>query len=54
MSLQAMPTTPSVAPSVPSYDATDLTHGGDLAHIVLGGQTYVLRITRSDKLILTK
>lgn len=38
----------------PTYDAADLAKGGDRALIVLNGQTYVLRITRSGKLILTK
>lgn len=41
-------------PPLPSYSARDLTQGGDLAQIVLGDQTYVLRITRAGKLILTK
>lgn len=39
---------------LPLYDATDLTKGGDLARIKLGGQLYTLRITRAGKLILTK
>ncbi len=39
---------------LPLYDAIDLTKGGDLAQIMLGGQLYTLRITRSGKLILTK
>lgn len=39
---------------LPTYAAKDLTEGGDLAQIVLGGQTYTLRITRASKLILTK
>lgn len=41
-------------PHLPAYDARDLTGDGGLARIVLEGQTYFLRITRSDKLILTK
>lgn len=40
--------------SLPTYAATDLTKDGDQAHIVLGDQTYTLRITRAGKLILTK
>jgi len=40
--------------NVPIYDARDLAKGGDLSHIQLDGQTYVLRITRAGKLILTK
>ncbi len=38
----------------PVHDAAALTNGGRLAHIVLNGQTYALRITRQGKLILTK
>ena len=41
-------------PTLPLYDATDLTRGGDLANIRLDDQLYTLRITRSGKLILTK
>jgi len=40
--------------SLPVYDATDLTKGGDLAKIKLQDQLYTLRITRAGKLILTK
>jgi hemin uptake protein HemP len=43
-----------IAPPLPAHDATALTAGGDQAHIVLGDQTYTLRITRAGKLILTK
>jgi hemin uptake protein HemP len=39
---------------LPAHDASRLTEGGDQAHIVLGDQTYTLRITRAGKLILTK
>ena len=39
---------------LPTYSAQDLTQGGDQAQIVLGTQTYFLRITRDGKLILTK
>ena len=39
---------------LPSYDAKDLTKNGVQAQIVLGSQTYFLRITRAGKLILTK
>lgn len=38
----------------PVHDAEHLTHGGNLARIVLRGQIYSLRITRAGKLILTK
>ena len=40
--------------SPPAHDARDLTRGGGLAHIMLDGQLYTLRITRAGKLILTK
>ena len=40
--------------TLPHYEATDLTKGGDLAKIRLGDQLYTLRITRAGKLILTK
>lgn len=42
------------ADPLPTYDATDLTKGGQLANICLDGQIYTLRITRAGKLILTK
>lgn len=45
---------PEAAKAVPCHDARTITQGGDLAQIVLDGQTYVLRITRLGKLILTK
>ncbi|MBV0912474.1 hemin uptake protein HemP [Anianabacter salinae] len=38
----------------PSYDARDLVGPGAQARIILDGKTYTLRITRTDKLILTK
>ncbi len=40
--------------SLPTYDAKDLTKDGVQAQIILGNQTYFLRITRAGKLILTK
>lgn len=43
-----------LAKALPTYAAQDLTKNGDQAHIVLGDQTYTLRITRAGKLILTK
>lgn len=49
--VQIKPTVPS---NLPTYDAKDLTQNGDQAQIVLGEQTYTLRITRAGKLILTK
>jgi hemin uptake protein HemP len=39
---------------IPAYDARGLTHEGGQARIVLDGQVYSLRITRANKLILTK
>ncbi|MGR3757915.1 MAG: hemin uptake protein HemP [Tranquillimonas sp.] len=38
----------------PAHDARSLTDGGATAAILLDGKTYVLRITRAGKLILTK
>jgi hemin uptake protein HemP len=38
----------------PIHDARDLTKGKVQARIVLDGQVYTLRITRANKLILTK
>ena len=43
-----------VTPHCPTFDARELTTGGNLAFIQLDGQTYTLRITRQKKLILTK
>ena len=40
--------------ALPTHDAQELTKGGVQAQIVLGHQTYFLRITRAGKLILTK
>ena len=40
--------------AVPVHDARSLTEGGMLARIALDGQTYLLRITRAGKLVLTK
>ncbi|MEM1431354.1 MAG: hemin uptake protein HemP [Pseudomonadota bacterium] len=47
-------TTPAVFGDVPAYDVRGLMRDGQQAHLVLDGQTYSLRITRSGKLILTK
>lgn len=38
----------------PQHDARALTFGAREARIVLDGKVYTLRITRQDKLILTK
>ncbi len=40
--------------SIPVHSAEGLTEGGATAHIRLDGQVYILRITRTNKLILTK
>lgn len=39
---------------LPVHDARDLTDGAIQARIVLDEQVYTLRITRANKLILTK
>jgi hemin uptake protein HemP len=54
MSFQSTPPKQSQMPTLPTYAASDLTEGGDLAQIVLDLQIYTLRITRAGKLILTK
>jgi len=54
MSFHTPPPKKLQAPSLPTYTASDLTDGGDLAEIVLDGQIYTLHITRANKLILTK
>lgn len=51
LSEAAAPNEPETAPV---HDARSLTQGGILARITLDGQTYLLRITRAGKLILTK
>lgn len=48
------PTPPQASAPAPAHHALSLTNGGPVAHIVLEGQTYTLRITRAGKLILTK
>ena len=40
--------------TLPRHCAEELTGKGNLAHITLGEQVYILRITRAGKLILTK
>lgn len=54
MTLQSAPPTRPVSTTLPTYNAGDLTQGGDLALIALDDQVYTLRITRAGKLILTK
>ena len=40
--------------TVPVHDARTLTGGHLTAQIILDGQVYTLRITKAEKLILTK
>jgi hypothetical protein len=47
-------TGPTLLAEAACHDARVLTDGGQIAYIVLDGQTYTLRITRAGKLILTK
>lgn len=54
MTFHSTPPKQTTTPPLPTYAVLDLTEGGDLAQIVLGDQTYTLRITRAGKLILTK
>ncbi|KIN72627.1 hemin uptake protein HemP [Sulfitobacter guttiformis] len=54
MSFHTPPQTKLQVPGMPTYAAGNLTKGGDLAQIVLDDQVYTLRITRANKLILTK
>lgn len=54
MSFHSTPKKQTATQTLPTYSALDLTEGGDLAQIILGEQTYTLRITRASKLILTK
>jgi hemin uptake protein HemP len=48
------PPTPQTRQETPVYDAHALIPDGVKAEIMLDGQTYILRITRAGKLILTK
>jgi hemin uptake protein HemP len=54
MTLPQIAAAASPRPDVPAHDARTLTEGGSLAHIVMDGIAYTLRITRNGKLILTK
>lgn len=49
-----VPTVSNPAPLAPLHNAEALTNGGDRAVIQLGGQHYLLRITKQGKLLLTK
>lgn len=39
---------------LPVFDARQMLGDSTTAHILLDGQTYILRLTRQGKLILTK
>lgn len=43
-----------VTATIPTYDAHVLMGGQTVAQITLNGQVYTLRITKAQKLILTK
>ncbi|MFQ6548869.1 hemin uptake protein HemP [Aestuariibius sp. 2305UL40-4] len=45
---------PPRATKIPAHNARELVGEEGQAWIVLDGQTYILRITRAGKLILTK
>ena len=47
-------TRPAPATGAPVHDARRLTGPGQTGYITLDDKTYVLRITRAGKLILTK
>ncbi|MGB5864357.1 MAG: hemin uptake protein HemP [Sulfitobacter sp.] len=56
---QSTSTPPPVIPPVqsaplPAYDAREIMRDGAQAQLLLDGKTYILRITRAGKLILTK
>lgn len=44
----------TAATALPEHDVLVLTQGGTMARILHAGETYILRITRQGKLILTK
>ena len=52
--MTSQPDADSLLEARPLHDARALTCGGNLAHILLDGQLYTLRITRAGRLILTK
>ncbi len=54
ISMRDLGATGTQSEHLPVHEATDLTGTDGRALIVLGTQTYVLRITRAGKLILTK
>lgn len=54
MDLNAEKTVAQLLRETPVHDALDLTEGGVTTRIRLDDQIYTLRITRAQKLILTK
>ncbi|NAZ35728.1 hemin uptake protein HemP [Rubellimicrobium sp. CFH 75288] len=52
--LSPAPREPAPCPALPEWRAESLTGPDGRAVIRLGSQSYVLRITRAGKLILTK
>ncbi len=54
MSFHTPPPKRAQPSTLPVYSAKELTEGGELAQILLDDQIYTLRITRANKLILTK
>ena len=44
----------TTAPAMPAFDARTLVSKDGVARIFLDGMPYVLRITKANKLILTK
>ena len=44
----------ATAPVIPAFDARTLVGKDGIARIVLDGVPYILRITKANKLILTK
>ncbi len=52
--ISPLPSTVAAPVELPAYDVRDIVQGGDQARLILDGQTYLLRITRAGKLILTK
>lgn len=47
-------TTPLSGNSIPRIDTSELLRGGSTLEITHAGQRYLLRVTRENKLILTK
>lgn len=41
-------------PSLPEHEVSTLMQGGTTARLIHAGETYILRITRQGRLILTK